>query len=227
MYRWCVIAKHLPGRTDNDVKNYWNTKLRKKLMKMGIDPVTHKPISQIVSDYNYTISTGLPKLSPDQFDTAPTLQSPDTHFNLVGNPSMADQETNTNFYGLPSWNLPQLHSFMNEITSSCLGSPSLSSTTVSTMNLSSQEPTPFVPFQAQMATYPPLSTLPRVSRTFMKTLEPELAQEHGGGLVTPMNQCEVFNSSSSNGDAFVDALLDQDSLIQSEIGELLHGILDD
>ncbi|URD86286.1 Myb-like DNA-binding domain [Musa troglodytarum] len=30
--RWSVIASHLPGRTDNDVKNYWNTKLKKKLM---------------------------------------------------------------------------------------------------------------------------------------------------------------------------------------------------
>ncbi|CAL9062836.1 transcription factor RAX1-like [Musa acuminata AAA Group] len=30
--RWSVIASHLRGRTDNDVKNYWNTKLKKKLM---------------------------------------------------------------------------------------------------------------------------------------------------------------------------------------------------
>ncbi|KAL6006030.1 hypothetical protein ACLOJK_040075 [Asimina triloba] len=30
--RWSVIASHLPGRTDNDVKNYWNTKLKKKLL---------------------------------------------------------------------------------------------------------------------------------------------------------------------------------------------------
>ncbi|CAA7402843.1 unnamed protein product [Spirodela intermedia] len=29
--RWSVIASHLPGRTDNDVKNYWNTKLKKKM----------------------------------------------------------------------------------------------------------------------------------------------------------------------------------------------------
>ena len=32
MVRWSVIASHLPGRTDNDVKNYWNTKLKKKLL---------------------------------------------------------------------------------------------------------------------------------------------------------------------------------------------------
>ncbi|CAA0828453.1 Duplicated homeodomain-like superfamily protein [Striga hermonthica] len=49
--RWSLIAKRLPGRTDNDVKNYWNTKLKKKLTKMGIDPVTHKPFSQLFAEY--------------------------------------------------------------------------------------------------------------------------------------------------------------------------------
>ncbi|XP_008220428.1 PREDICTED: transcription factor MYB36-like [Prunus mume] len=29
--RWSVIASRMSGRTDNDVKNYWNTKLKKKL----------------------------------------------------------------------------------------------------------------------------------------------------------------------------------------------------
>ncbi|XP_042499356.1 transcription factor MYB35-like [Macadamia integrifolia] len=49
--RWSLIAAQLPGRTDNDIKNYWNTKLRKKLHEMGIDPVTHKPFSEILTDY--------------------------------------------------------------------------------------------------------------------------------------------------------------------------------
>ncbi|KAH7833523.1 hypothetical protein Vadar_007141 [Vaccinium darrowii] len=41
--RWSVIASHLPKRTDNEIKNHWNTHLKKRLTKMGIDPVTHKP----------------------------------------------------------------------------------------------------------------------------------------------------------------------------------------
>nr|KYP64347.1 Transcription factor MYB39 [Cajanus cajan] len=36
--RWSAIATHLPKRTDNEIKNYWNTHLKKRLTKMGIDP---------------------------------------------------------------------------------------------------------------------------------------------------------------------------------------------
>uniref|UniRef100_A0A0E0LV59 Uncharacterized protein n=1 Tax=Oryza punctata TaxID=4537 RepID=A0A0E0LV59_ORYPU len=43
--RWSAIATHLPKRTDNEIKNYWNTHLKKRLAKMGIDPVTHKAIN--------------------------------------------------------------------------------------------------------------------------------------------------------------------------------------
>ncbi|RWR89912.1 transcription factor MYB39-like protein [Cinnamomum micranthum f. kanehirae] len=41
--KWSAIASHLPGRTDNEIKNFWNTHIKKKLIHMGIDPNTHRP----------------------------------------------------------------------------------------------------------------------------------------------------------------------------------------
>ncbi|EEC83776.1 hypothetical protein OsI_29670 [Oryza sativa Indica Group] len=40
---WSAIATHLPGRTDNEIKNFWNTHLKKRLIQMGFDPMTHRP----------------------------------------------------------------------------------------------------------------------------------------------------------------------------------------
>ncbi|XP_061365669.1 transcription factor MYB41-like [Gastrolobium bilobum] len=50
--KWSKIAAHLPGRTDNEIKNFWNTLIRKKLLKMGIDPETHKPRT----DFNHLMN---------------------------------------------------------------------------------------------------------------------------------------------------------------------------
>ncbi|GLJ14070.1 hypothetical protein SUGI_0225170 [Cryptomeria japonica] len=47
--RWSTIASQLPRRTDNEIKNFWNTHLKKKLLRMGLDPSTHVPISEIPS----------------------------------------------------------------------------------------------------------------------------------------------------------------------------------
>lgn len=42
--RWSLIAGRIPGRTDNEIKNYWNTHLCKKLRNQGTDPNTHKKL---------------------------------------------------------------------------------------------------------------------------------------------------------------------------------------
>ncbi|KAI3822677.1 hypothetical protein L1987_10272 [Smallanthus sonchifolius] len=67
---WSAIATHLSKRTDNEIKNYWNTHLKKRLIKMGIDPVSHKPKNNILlsNDGLLNITTNLSHM--DQWESA-------------------------------------------------------------------------------------------------------------------------------------------------------------
>ncbi|KAL9997620.1 putative transcription factor MYB-HB-like family [Helianthus debilis subsp. tardiflorus] len=33
--KWSQMSRHLPGRTDNEIKNYWHSHLKKKVAKMS------------------------------------------------------------------------------------------------------------------------------------------------------------------------------------------------
>lgn len=58
LLRWSVIASKLPGRTDNDVKNYWNTKLKKKLVA-GNTSNTNNIATRDTADINLEMFSGL------------------------------------------------------------------------------------------------------------------------------------------------------------------------
>ncbi|KAL4323586.1 hypothetical protein GQ457_11G014730 [Hibiscus cannabinus] len=50
--KWAAIASYLPQRTDNDIKNYWNTHLKKKLRKFqsALEPSPMAATDEIGSD---------------------------------------------------------------------------------------------------------------------------------------------------------------------------------
>ncbi|KAL9252080.1 Transcription factor MYB92-like protein [Drosera capensis] len=54
--KWSAIAQHLPGRTDNEIKNFWNTHLKKKLIQKGFDPMTHRPRTDFFSSLPHLIA---------------------------------------------------------------------------------------------------------------------------------------------------------------------------
>ncbi|KAJ6394073.1 hypothetical protein OIU77_023327 [Salix suchowensis] len=75
--KWSRIANHLPGRTDNEIKNFWNTHIRKKLLQMGIDPNTHKPRTDLDHFLNLSQFLGASQFgnSADPLDNFLQLQA--------------------------------------------------------------------------------------------------------------------------------------------------------
>lgn len=202
------------------MKNYWNTKLKKKLSIMGIDPVTHKPISQLLSDYG-NISGNISINTTNHFSNK---NFKNTLFFEPETWSVQDHSSVTTCNAVCDF-MP--HFFSTEIASSC-------SSSSSSAQISPSSPFSWTEF---------LVSDPIFSVDLHQQIQPKLDV-----MLTPTNSnltenkipsCDFIgahNSSSHNGNqvnadspsasSFVDDILSKDREMSSHLFQLLDGFLE-